>query len=88
MQELTTTQTIAYYGMIVCVALGFGLIVLENFFLKKQVKAQRDLIQDMRSALKSGDDLIKALRVTNTEYLSVLRQIGLVKEEEKPRLDG
>ena len=88
MQELTGAQVVSYYGMYICVAVLFLLLVAENFILKRRVKMQHDLIMDMKGSLEVGDKLIGVLRTTNLEYLSVLRQAGFIKDEEKPKLDG
>lgn len=82
------TQTIGYYGMISCVGLMIGMLFLERFLMRKQIKALKELLDAYRAEKSITDRLVTVLRTTNLEYSNTLRQLGFIKEEEKPKLDG
>lgn len=78
---MTTSQTIAIWGMHACAGAFFALLVLENWMLKKRIKAQRELIEAFRAEVSSAQALIKVQRV-------VLTEAGIIQPEEQRKLDG
>jgi hypothetical protein len=84
------SQTLGYWGMIGCAALATVLLVVERHLLRKQVKAQHELLQMYRKEKVVSDRLIDLLKASCLEYVTVLKSVGLIKDEEaqKQKLDG
>jgi hypothetical protein len=78
---MTTSQTIGLYGLHICAGAFFALMVLENYWLKKRIKAQQEIIEAFRAEVTTGQALIKVQR-------AILIEAGIINGEEQRKLDG